>query len=511
MSNYQKIKSCFCGDVSWWVFGCLGAPIFLFVFANLCGSVWDIDAYWHLASGKYVFGAGSLPQVDPFGTTERIDTGREAILSQYWLAQVVLYGSYLLFIDYGIILLRCFLFLLIFTLVAYRFKAADIEKLFFLPFLLLLGFVAGYFNGDRPQLFSFLFFTLLICQLEAVSTKDKSATRRTAILVSVPLLLLVWANMHPGYLLGVLVILLYLIVDFYKCLRNGTKIDRSMYALLLAAALLTGLNPNGYALFVDVMRFEGTELQGRTSEYMPPWQLFPELRLSAYWIYSAVLVLVIFVRHKSVKLVHLILFAVLFVLSLRATRYIPFFVFGTAVLLPGYLSFARGKKILAAALLLLCFVVVGFQGAPALQKIKGVNLNPVDGSRFPQKVVAYMQEKGLSGHVFNHINFGGYLIFHLFPDCQMMIDGRNLNKDALTDYTRILWLPAVSEALLDARQVDLVVIPERNPFSKEHYPLFDLLRRSPAWQMVYREETAALFVRTADSSPVQQVEKLDWR
>lgn len=481
--------------------GSLCTLVIFFVLANLAKPVWDIDTYWHLASGRFFAQTGTFPRVDPFGTTATIDAGRSIILNQYWLAQVLLYGAYLLCGDYGIILLRSSLFFLLFALILYRFRAATTGKIFLLPLLLLLGSVAGYFTGDRPQLFSFFFFAVLICQLEAVFRRDETPGRRTGTLLTIPLLMLLWANMHPGYLLGVLVILLYLAVDGYQRLRAGKKFDRSLYALLLATPILTGLNPNGYTLFMEVVRFENSEMQGRTSEYLPPWRLFPEMRLYAYWLYAATLLAVVFLRRKTVAIMHLILFAMLFLLSLRSFRYVPFFVFGTAVCLPDYLAFVPVRKFLAAGLLLVSVVVIGLQLEPALQTVKAMLANPVDATRFPQKTVDYMREKRLSGRVFNHINFGGYLIWQLFPDCRMMIDGRNLNKSALTDYTRILWLPAESMALLDSRQIDLVVIPEQNPFSRERYPLFDLLAQSPAWRLVYRDTISSLFMRSGSPLP----------
>jgi hypothetical protein len=50
--------------------------------------------------------------------------------------------------------------------------------------------------------------------------------------------------------------------------------------------------------------------------------------------------------------------------------------------------------------------------------------NRTSGRMFPEDVVDYMVDQGISGRIYNTYDIGGYLIYRLSPDSQVYIDGR---------------------------------------------------------------------------------------
>lgn len=470
--------------------------LLLFILLWLARPIWDIDTYWHLATGRHFAETWKFIYEDPFGTASA-DPSRGSLFNLYWLAQLVFYASYQLCGDYGIILLRLGVFASIFSLVFLRFHAFPEARLY-LPFVfVLMGFLSVNFTGDRPNLFSFLFAPVLILQLEAVFTRGTASPRERLTLMSVPLLMVFWANMHGGYILGSVIILLYLGAGFYQSWRTGTPLLWLPSLILLAAILVTGLTPNGFSPYFGVASFEGSELQGRTSEYLPPWTFSLDTGFWAYWLYGALLVFVVVARRRVVALRHLLLFVLLLCMSLRATRYVPLFVFGTAVCLPLYLSCRYQVKNLAMSAVAACVIAIAFNFPLVLQNVRSILASPNDRNRFPVEIVNYLKGQDLSGRIFNHLNFGGYLLWELPPSFKVFIDGRILNANVFKDYTRILWLPAEIDKLLASHQVNLVVIPERNPHTSERYPLFDHLSRSPGWVLLTKDRSGVLFSRRA--------------
>jgi hypothetical protein len=56
--------------------------------------------------------------------------------------------------------------------------------------------------------------------------------------------------------------------------------------------------------------------------------------------------------------------------------------------------------------------------------LKNPSLEITDNGRFPANAVNFLKEKKLGGNIFNEFNWGEYLIWHLYPQCKVAIDGR---------------------------------------------------------------------------------------
>jgi hypothetical protein len=79
------------------------------------------------------------------------------------------------------------------------------------------------------------------------------------------------------------------------------------------------------------------------------------------------------------------------------------------------------RKVTGAAVL--AIFVLSLMSAISLARLY-MKQNRVSGLMFPEDVVDYMVDQGLSGRIFNSYEAGGYLIYRLSPDSQVYIDGR---------------------------------------------------------------------------------------
>src|SRR5207249_7323626 len=111
----------------------------------------------------------------------------------------------------------------------------------FVLFLTVAG-VAPLSNHMRPEMFSLLLFSVLAVLLSAVTPGHNA---RLAI---VPALMIVWINLHGGWLVGMGVLGVWVAVS---CLDPRTQwMERIWFgSVLLAATLCTVANPYGYRLW----------------------------------------------------------------------------------------------------------------------------------------------------------------------------------------------------------------------------------------------------------------------
>jgi len=98
-------------------------------------------------------------------------------------------------------------------------------------------------------------------------------------------------------------------------------------------------------------------------------------------------------------------------------------------------------------------------------------------------------ERRITGNMYNLYHWGGYLIWRLYPDHKVFIDGRaDVYGDAFIDqYLRVYQLREDWEKPLDDYEVTLVIIDEGSPLST-------VLNERPDWERLYGDEMAAIFV-----------------
>jgi hypothetical protein len=209
----------------------------LAVFAASRAPVSDSDLFWHLALGRDVAAHG-IARTDMYSWTV---AGRPVFVDQ-WLGELVLSVAYAIGSWRGIVTLRAVVVgamaaIVVWTALAERPRRPLIAVLAALPALGLSRFAWT----DRPELFGLLCFTILLALLRA--------GRRGALpaLALCPPLLLLWANLHGSYALG---LGLTVLVALERMLVDSPR--RRQYAALAAACVLaTFVTPTGLATWTS--------------------------------------------------------------------------------------------------------------------------------------------------------------------------------------------------------------------------------------------------------------------
>ena len=108
----------------------------------------------------------------------------------------------------------------------------------------------------------------------------------------------------------------------------------------------------------------------------------------------------------------------------------------------------------------------------------------------PVEAASWIRENRPEGEMFNPYNWGGYLIWSLYPDHRVFVDGRtDLYGDVfLHEYLKVQYARPGFEQILTDYDVNLVLTYPDDPLAAQ-------LACSGGWREGYRDDVAAVWVR----------------
>src|SRR5438105_2184889 len=230
----------------------------------------DGDAARHLTVGEYLLGTGRLLREDVFSFTM---FGHHFVAYE-WLAEVASAASYRVLGLAGPLLLHGAIIALTISLVFSWLRRRGGSLLRAIAIILLVAATAQIHWLARPHVFTFLgtaVFYMILDDWRAGRLSHKW-------LWALPSAMVFWANLHGGFLVGLLLIATYLGADMWRWLGGtgeiATRASRSMRELLpiaLITVAATCVNPVGPALLTHVFGWFGnTLLINVTGEYRSP-------------------------------------------------------------------------------------------------------------------------------------------------------------------------------------------------------------------------------------------------
>lgn len=454
------------------------------------GEIGDSDFWWHLKTGQYIGATKSLPVPDPFAysTYEGKPSypGEERTrffnLTHEWLAQLGIYAVYSVAGAPGVILTRAFLLVAFCAIVGYL-AARRVGNFYWgLAAAFSAASIARMFAADRPALVTFLMVACFVAILE---------TGRGLWLL--PLLSIVWANCHGGFFLGWVVLGAYTLEVLTR-----RRTSRYLPWIAIGSVLLSGLNPNHFGVIRTLADYRSSYLTSTLIEWKPPYWWGPPYAFDIL-LYAAVLVLVL--ARKSVRLVDWLLFAAFTAASLAAFRNIMLTALLAPILIAGYFPWKFKMPAVSgivAAILISCGLAAGIAQRAFFQ------LRAAEW-RFPSGACDFLLSHGNTGRLFNTYEYGGYLIWRLWPETQVFVDGRALNEQVYRDYRSILYNlgspPAqMGEArltLLEHYGIETMVVNSFEYVTGAVYPIALALGNPETadWKLVYEDTQSLVFRR----------------
>ncbi|MDQ6664520.1 MAG: hypothetical protein M3Z23_09010 [Acidobacteriota bacterium] len=496
-------------------------PIF-FLFFKLDGAtsmLGDGDTGWHIRTGEWILRNGRVPHADIFSFTKP----GQPWFAWEWLWDVAFAGIHkhggmaaVVLIN---ILLISFTFALLFRLV--RRKCSNDWISIAVTMLAAIGSSIHWLA--RPHLVTLLF-VVIFC-----SILDRVKDGRVRLLWVLPVLTVLWTNLHGGFFVGIVLLGAYAAGEIASALvtSNPAGIPRCKPYLWAALGCLLAslINPYFYQLHIHIVQYLSDSYQLRNiSEFQ---SISFQSPVATY--FEAMLMLGIAAALWSLtrmQFASVILIAGWAHLALISARNIPIYLIVAAPVAAGMLSAGlshlktagvsgwvqrsaaaiqrvgaefgavdrMGRLPLVSGVAALV-LTAGFFAATPSAKFRA----QYDPKKYPEKAIAVLRVAGLSKSIFTHDEWGDYLIYQLYPDKKVFIDGRSDFYGAKfgEKYLDIMNFKYDWEENLAKYGVDTVLLPPDAALSST-------LKESKRWRPIYDDGVAIVF-RSARANQVSAV------
>jgi len=490
----------------------------VFLFGRMDGLVsllGDCDTGWHIRTGEWILAHHAVPYRDLFSYSKPDSVW----FAWEWLADVIFAGlnamGGLATVSLFAVLLLAVIFMLVFRLA--RRKSNPVVAV---AVTVLVVAASSIHWLARPHLFTLLFAVIFLNALDRV---QQGSTRVAGIpwLALLPLLTVLWTNLHGGFLVGVVMLLAYGAAELLQLLLTAQNAGRTQtlhragkYFLTALACLAASLvNPYTYHLHVHVWKYLSDPYQAEhimeflSVSFHHPIAVFFEAMLA-----GAVLAGAWYARRGSfAEPLLLLLWAHA---ALLAARHIPIFMIVAAPMVAAAADAGLRRLPMAP-------VATWLQNAAArlnrviretsetdaigrwhLASLAGVALVAAllyaphppkkfraefDPKRYPAAAVSALGHYP-AARVFTFDQWGDYLIYRLYPHSRVFVDGRSdfYGDDFETKLLDVLNVNYGWDQTLARFGVDTVLMPPNSP-------LTGALKESSRWRVVYDDGVALVF------------------
>jgi hypothetical protein len=474
---------------------------------------------WHIRDGQLMLQTHSITRVDPFSAT---------MSGQPWYAWEWLYDALIAAIHNvlglnGVVFYTAAImaatFVLVFHLAMRRGGSLPIT-LFLL--VLSLGASAIHFLA-RPHVVSWLFTVIWFELLDSASGGNREKHRR---LLFLPALMALWVNLHGGFLLGFALLGVYLVggVIQYFTSRGQREEIRSWLKHLglvsLVSLLASFINPYGYKLHLHIYGYLSDRfLMDNVSEFRSP-----DFHGVAQQCFAALLLVSIAAlasaRRKPAPAQLLVILLAAYS-GLYAARNLPvssiLLTLAIAPLLsdavatagenPAVAPWLRGlfarlhgfgmrmevlESRLRGHLWLVLVFSLGLWACAHGGRIGSTQwINAYfDEKRFPVEAAEVIVDQNIPGPIFCPDQWGGYLIYRLYPKTKVMVDDRHdlYGDQFFKDYLKAVFVQPDWEKALDEKHVNWILVQKNSS-------LGTILGQTAGWKLIHEDGTAVLFHR----------------
>jgi len=355
--------------------------------------------------------------------------------------------------------------------------------------------------GLRGQIMSILFLSALLFVLFKVGAHFKR-------LASLVLIFALWANFHGGFILGVLLVLLWSALQVVSVFLKEETFAVTDWLVPLSTSFLALVsplfNPYGVGVYAYVLQHIRTPMRQLIAEWVPPVGAQRLLILFLVLCYA----LIIIYKRRVAKDIFWVLAVILTAyLALSARRNLPLFFLIQGISLCWMLPEVRlagtaGTRRRELDILMIIPISLILFYALLIQLPRTVRLNSnwesycSEGiARMPRKAVAFMRREGIRGNIFNFYRWGGFLAWQL-PENKIFVDGRMpawphpSGKSPYTIHLEVLQAQRGYQNILDRYNISWILIPGGTFLDRALAG-----GRNRAWREIYRDEVAVLYGR----------------
>jgi hypothetical protein len=466
--------------------------LYLFFIALFNRGPADYDLWGYLSFGRVFWEDGFFPYRDLFSYTPT----KLMWVYHEWLTGVVFFWLMKHLGPASLQLLRYTLaiFTIYLIFITARKRGASLFSIIIalIPSIVLISF--GYFPV-RAQVFTFFFFTLTLYLLESYKKSGN-----VAMLGCLPLVQIFWCNLHGGFVSGLGLIFLYALGE--SLLRKKIAVAYLVWGVISVSATL--INPYGLeywvytAYAVSMPRTEITEWYSVLTALKSNIYVFPAVTLL---VTAPIIVFFSMTRKRDIS--ELLVIAAVIYLGMAHVRHGVLFGLVLGAYLPLYLTeyaetlsgkyrlyknlFKAGLAVCASFLVIAYFYVFTPKQITLIPTFKFF----VSADDYPVKAVHWMKDHQIKGNILPHFEWGEYLMWSLYPDCRVAMDGRY--ETVYQDHVHKEYFEFLSgrdgwDRFLNKYPHDMILLKART-LTALH------MRQEKNWQVAYSDNTSVLFVK----------------
>lgn len=456
--------------------------------------LYSIDTFYHLNIGRQVFQERQIPSVDKF--VYSIDNPK--FISTEWLSGLIFYFFYILLGNFGLMLVKisCALGTLLFLFLSLKIVTSN-PKMINLS-ILIVGYLLAFRLHTRPEMFSLVFLSFINYLFLKLYLKKEFSL----FIYILPILFLIWPNIHPFVPLGYLIFCFFLFLFLTEKLINkrSSKLLGNLLAIFTISTFVLSVQAKQVLFFKTATNFSKL-----ITEWLSLWnRIFPSKEFAFIGnpnpdVYIYILIIPIYLSSL-----------ILFLRKNKNLKSLLFAVFPTII----FLSPLKYYRLIAPAILLTTpYFLIFIRQILSIHKydriINVINstiilillfssftnhrLGTNEGSEeyFPEKTAQFIKENLTTKNIFAPGTWNDYFIWKI-PEIRTFADVMHSYRtnDNINDEKTLHNLKLDSKNLIEKYNIDTTVGTMNYSFGSQT-PVFKL----DNWHLVYVDNSSTVYAR----------------
>lgn len=472
----------------------------------------DAGIGWHIRTGQQILATHSVPGVDSFSSTMQ----GKPWFAWEWLYDVIV-GALDTFCGLnGPVWFTAIVIAAVFALLFRLLIQRGADLMIALWFWLLAVSASTIHFLARPHVLSWLFAVIsfwILDSIERDSDPSRNGQSRFRLWL-LPLLMLLWVNVHGGFVLEFVLLGVFwlgalwtwwrtnesLLEESLRKIAAGKRIrDLTVVGTATAAASL--LNPYGWKLHEHIYHYLTNRfLMDHIEEFQSPNFHGLAQRCFLLLLLLSIAVLIARGRQLSASEALTLLFAVY--AGLYASRNIPIssillaMIVGPLCPKAGFRNFLGRIGKVDSQLRGHLWVVLSVVATLAIVLHGGrIGSNHLieahfDQNRMPVEAVSFLRGERINSPILSPDYWGGYLIYNLYPQTKVVLDDRHdlYGSEFLKSYLKLIRVEDGWDALLNQTNPQCLLLPRSSA-------LANMMGRTAGWRSIYADNVAIILIR----------------
>ena len=461
----------------------------------------DCDTGFHIRAGEYMLDTRSIPKHDPFSlfsppmpwpTHEWFSDVLMAMINKIsGLTGVVIFFIFIISITYSLF---------------FKILRANKGNIIIDIILIVLVLITSQMHWlARPHMFTLLLFMTWYYVI------DSFQSDRNNFLYLLPLVMLLWINLHGGFILGFILIVIYLAYNLEK-LYISKNTDKELYKrkvkwlffATIASVLVSLANPKGFHTLLFPFEVVSNRLiMDNYSEFLSP--NFHSTIFTPFRFFLLLMIAFLGTFKGKLNFIELAFILIFTNMALLSARFIPLFAIIIAPILSkhgnimlnninnNFSNIIVDKTRIYESIdksargyiwpIIAIIVVVCLAASTRIKYKFDEKIKPVDA-------VEFLKKEHISGNMFNDDEFGDYIIYSAYPQYKVFIDSRAdiFGNEKIQDYANVIMMRPGWEKVMEKYNIDWIIY-------KTDSALSQYLNLKEDWKLIYTDNVANIYIK----------------